>query len=67
MDEATSALDINTEHALMQDIKAKVINENRTIFMVAHRLQTLAYCDYILELENGSLLRVDKPERIIDL
>jgi ATP-binding cassette subfamily B protein len=58
-DEATSALDTVTEVAFMGAIEA--LNPQLTIVMIAHRLSTLARCDRIFELDNGSIRRVLGP------
>lgn len=53
-DEATSALDGDTELAVMQAINT--LNSDVTVLIVAHRLSTLAGCDYIYEVINGNLV-----------
>jgi ATP-binding cassette, subfamily B, bacterial PglK len=54
-DEATSSLDNETEEMLTESIN-NISNKNYTIIIVAHRIQTLKYCDVIYKLENGILL-----------
>jgi ABC-type bacteriocin/lantibiotic exporter with double-glycine peptidase domain len=51
LDEATSALDNTTEFEIMKSIND--LDNNITIFIVAHRLTTLKMCNKIIELENG--------------
>ncbi len=53
LDEATSALDDSTERALIQSIHG--LDRKVTVFMVAHRLETLRHCDLIVELEQGKV------------
>lgn len=62
LDEATSALDSNTEDKIMNNI----INhkKNNTIIIVAHRVNTLKFCNYILELKNGNLYKHNTKEYI---
>jgi ATP-binding cassette subfamily C protein len=51
LDEATSALDVATER---QIIKAMLgLKPRPTIVMIAHRDQSLVYCDHMLRLQNG--------------
>ncbi|MBT8551989.1 ABC transporter ATP-binding protein [Polynucleobacter paneuropaeus] len=50
-DEATSALDSQTEELVMNSITG--ISGELTIFIVAHRLNTLKSCNQILELNDG--------------
>ena len=54
-DEATSALDSTTEDEISESLKH--LNRTRTIFMIAHRISTLRYCDIIFELEQGRISR----------
>jgi ABC-type multidrug transport system fused ATPase/permease subunit len=53
LDEATSALDNTTELEIMNSIND--LNNNMTIFIVAHRLTTLKMCNKIIELDNGNI------------
>ncbi len=52
-DEATSALDRKTEEEVMDSIKN--LGKEKTIFLIAHRLSTLKFCDKILKIERGML------------
>jgi ABC-type multidrug transport system fused ATPase/permease subunit len=54
-DEATSSLDSETEEMLTESIN-NISHKELTIIIVAHRIQTLKYCDIIYKLENGSFL-----------
>lgn len=51
LDEATSALDVSTEAKILN----RIVNlaPRPTIVMIAHRDQSLAYCDRIVRLQNG--------------
>ncbi|MBM0742261.1 ABC transporter ATP-binding protein [Phormidium sp. CLA17] len=51
LDEATSALDSESE-ALVQEALERLMN-NRTVFIIAHRLATVRRADRILVLEQG--------------
>lgn len=53
LDEPTSALDLPSERAV-QDSLAELAGKV-TVFIVAHRLSTLAHCDRILVLTAGSV------------
>lgn len=48
LDEATSALDNETEQAVMESIDS--LHGSRTMLIIAHRLTTIANCDYIYEV-----------------
>ncbi|OZG64882.1 ABC-type multidrug transport system [Bifidobacterium hapali] len=47
LDESTSALDERTEHELLEHIRGL---KNRTVLIVTHRPEVLAYCDTVLTL-----------------
>lgn len=53
-DEATSALDTETEKELTESIN-NISHNEYTIIIVAHRVQTLIYCDKIYNLKEGVL------------
>ena len=63
MDEATSALDDKTEKEIIDEIG--FLKGKKTIIVIAHRLSTLKNCDYIYELDMGSIVRSGKPEDMI--
>ncbi|MBB3611632.1 glucan ABC transporter ATP-binding protein/ permease [Rhizobium sp. BK602] len=54
LDEATSALDVETENR----VKAAIDNlrQNRTTFIIAHRLSTVREADIVLFLDNGRII-----------
>ena len=52
-DEATSALDLFTEEKIMNNIHES--KNDITMIMIAHRLQTLKNCDFIVELKEGKI------------
>ena len=55
LDEATSSVDTETEKKIIQNII--INNPEITVIMIAHRLQTLENCDYILEIKNKKLIK----------
>lgn len=55
LDEATSALDIGNEIAIGQAIDQ--VRTNRTLIVVAHRLQTIMTADQILMLDTDGAIR----------
>jgi ATP-binding cassette, subfamily C, bacterial len=56
LDEATSAIDVPAERKI---IKA-VLDPRPTIVMIAHREQSLDFCDRMLRLQNGRAV-ADEP------
>jgi ABC-type multidrug transport system fused ATPase/permease subunit len=53
-DEATSALDTQTEKEITESIEA-ISKENKTMFIIAHRITTLQNCDVIYEMAEGKI------------
>jgi ABC-type multidrug transport system fused ATPase/permease subunit len=52
-DEATSALDVRTENEVMREIN-KIENEI-TVIVIAHRMDTLKFCNNIIDVSNGAI------------
>ncbi len=55
-DEATSALDNETEKEITDSIKS-LSEGNMTMIIIAHRHSTLKYCDRIIELDKGKIIK----------
>lgn len=53
-DEATSALDTATEQAVMEAIEA--LHHQKTVILIAHRLETVHGCDQVVLLEHGQVV-----------
>jgi ATP-binding cassette subfamily B protein len=54
LDEATSALDVETEARVKEAIDN--LRENRTTFIIAHRLSTVRNADKIVFMDNGRVI-----------
>jgi subfamily B ATP-binding cassette protein HlyB/CyaB len=61
-DEATSALDSDAQAHLQAALPG--ICENRTVIMIAHRLETLQACDRIVVLDRGRLAEQGTPTEL---
>jgi ATP-binding cassette subfamily B protein len=59
LDEPTSSVDVTTEAAIMMALEQ--LMRDRTTFIIAHRVGTLAFCDLRLEMENGRLVDAGGP------
>lgn len=59
LDEATSALDNATEQEVMLAIRA--LHGTKTIIIVAHRLSTVAHCDYLYRFNKGRIVDQGRP------
>jgi ATP-binding cassette, subfamily B, bacterial len=57
LDEPTSSVDDKTETGIM-DTMERLMND-RTVFIIAHRLGTLKNCDIMLRLEEGILVNAE--------
>lgn len=65
LDEATSALDLETEAALLANLKQ--LKGERTIIAVAHRLDTIRAADQIIVMNNGKLEEMGSHIQLIRL
>ena len=54
LDEATSSLDHETEVKVMEEIYE--ICRNKTLIVIAHRMNTIMKCDTVYNLENGRVV-----------
>ena len=63
LDEATSSIDTRTE-AIVQAGMDKLM-ENRTVFVIAHRLSTVMDSDVIMVLDHGRIIERGSHEDLI--
>lgn len=63
LDEATSALDSATENDIQKALNA--VTENRTTFVVAHRLSTVMHAGLILCIKDGRIVERGTHEELI--
>lgn len=63
LDEATSALDTASEHLVQQALEK--LMENRTSFVIAHRLSTVRNADEIIVLSNGAIVEKGKHNELL--
>ena len=63
LDEATSSLDTDGERQIQEALE--LLMENRTTFVIAHRLTTVERADLILVMENGQILEQGTHEELI--
>ncbi len=63
LDEATSALDTESE-AMVQKALANLM-QNRTTFVIAHRLSTVMHADQIAVIDNGQLCEIGTHHELL--
>lgn len=64
MDEATARLDLESEQLIQKGLGQ--LGENRTVIMVAHRLQTIVGADRIILLDNGQIAAIGTHEQLLN-
>lgn len=64
-DEATSALDYESERIIQDNMKA--ICDNRTVFIIAHRLSTVRTTDRIIVLDQGQVVEQGSHSELVQL
>ncbi|MDC3423761.1 ABC transporter ATP-binding protein/permease [Aquibacillus sp. 3ASR75-11] len=63
LDDATSAVDMETEFNIQKALKE--VMEDRTTFIIAHRISSLKHADEILVLENGRIVERGTHEELL--
>lgn len=64
LDEATSSVDTRTERLI--EVGMDKIMEDRTVFVIAHRLSTVRNSDDIVVLEHGEIIEEGNHQALID-
>lgn len=64
LDEATSQVDTETEHHIQQSLTK--FSENRTMFVVAHRLSMVRGADEIVVLDEGTIVECGAHEELVN-
>lgn len=64
LDEPTANLDPLAEHRIYQ--KFLEISQNKTTFVITHRLSSVTMCDYILFLQDGKIIEQGSHKKLLD-
>ncbi len=65
LDEATASVDTATERLIQQALDR--LMENRTSFVIAHRLSTVRHADQILVMDHGRIVERGRHEELLAL
>lgn len=63
MDEPTASVDLETDAAIQ--LAVKTLFRDKTMLIIAHRLETVQDCDLVLVMDQGSLVAQGAPEEIL--
>ena len=63
LDEATSSLDNKSEQEIIHVLKK--LENKTTLVVISHKVETLKFCDKIIELENGKIKFFDKYQNLL--
>jgi ATP-binding cassette subfamily B protein len=61
LDEPTSSVDVRTEQMIMN--ASLKLMENKTTFLITHRLDILSHCDVIIHLEKGKIIEIVQNDK----
>ncbi len=64
LDDPTAAIDPETEHEILEAMQSAM--QNRTSFVVAHRLSTLRRADRVIVLEHGRIVESGTPDELAE-
>ena len=63
LDDTTSAIDMETESMIQNELKK--ISDERTVFIIAHRISSIIHADQILVLDKGRLVERGTHEQLL--
>jgi ATP-binding cassette subfamily B protein len=63
MDDSTSSVDTETEAEIRSALNR--LMENRTTFIIAHRIQSVMNADMILVMDKGEIVQIGKHEELV--
>lgn len=64
LDDTTSAVDMETEFKIQQEVNLS--NQNRTNFIIAHRISSVKSADLILVLDNGKIIESGTHNSLVE-
>lgn len=63
LDEPTSALDVHSEELVQRSLEE--LKRDMVVFLVAHRMSTLAICSRVMVLVDGEIQAIDRHEALL--
>jgi ATP-binding cassette, subfamily B, bacterial len=63
LDDSTSSVDLETEAEIRDALNA--LMQNRTTFIIAHRIQSVMIADLILVLDKGAMVQMGTHEDLL--
>ncbi len=64
LDDTTSAIDMETEAQIQGELTR--LSDNRTVFIIAHRISSIIHADQILVLDNGRIIEQGTHQQLLD-
>ena len=64
LDEATSAMDRQTDLRMQEIIRGDLLKD-KTMLIIAHRLETVMGCDRIMGMREGAIVEFDTPAELL--
>lgn len=65
LDEATANVDRGTDSVIQASLRSFIEESEKTLLIIAHRIDTVMDCDLLLVLDNGRLLETGSPEELM--
>eukprot|EP00210_Caulerpa_lentillifera_P000997 g960.t1 len=65
LDEATANVDHETDALVQESIRSLVHQKDKTVLIIAHRVDTILDCDYILVLDKGRKVEFGSPDLLL--
>ncbi|KAA6365931.1 MAG: ABC transporter: Multidrug resistance-associated protein, ATP binding protein, partial [Streblomastix strix] len=63
MDEATASVDVETDAKIQRTIREQFVD--KTVFVIAHRLNTIMNSDRIMVMSDGKVQEIDTPDKLL--